>query len=131
MSKEFTVTLTGLQRWDLWHFFFQHGGYKPRDREQARNLDAVCEAFKLTEIQARFDELAEAGEGKLGPKDFAEVACPVGSVDLKRMLEYLDKLPETLPTALSLRLLKVSDLLSDVKEGKRHLTEVPDVKEGA
>jgi hypothetical protein len=128
MSKQFTVTLTGAQRVDLWSFFYGHGAVKPRDRDQTRNLDAVLEAFAVKDIQARVDEIAEAGEGeKLMVKDIPAKACEVGSVDLKRALEYLNTIPETVPTALTLRLLAISDQFTDAKEG-RPLQSVPEEK---
>ena len=119
MAKEFKLTLSARQRWDLWLFIFRVGGVKPRDKEQVRNLDAVCEAFGISEIVERFDIAQEENPGGvLKYTDFAERACEVGSVDLKRLIEYLDKMPEEIDNALALRLLRISDMLQDVKDRK-------------
>lgn len=131
MPKEFTVNLTSKNRWDLWMFVYRLGGANATTRDQLRNLEAVCDTFKVSEIQARFEALAEEkSDGSISAKDFEDVACPTGAVDLKRLLEYLDKVPEKTDPALALRLLKLSDYLQDCKDRKPvPLAAVPD--EGA
>ena len=128
MSKEFTVSLTSKNRWDLWMFIYRLGGADARTRDQLRNLEAVCDTFKVSEIQSRFEALAEEkSDGSISAKDFEDVTCPSGSVDIKRLLEYLDKVPDKTDPALALRLLKLSDYLQDVKDRKpATLTAVPE-----
>ena len=126
MSKEFTVNLTAKARWDLWMFIYRLGGANANTRDQLRNLEAVCDTFKVSEIQTRFETMAEEkSDGSISAKDFEDVVCPAGSVDLKRLLEYLDKIPEKTDPALALRLLKLSDYLQDVKDRKPALASVP------
>jgi hypothetical protein len=127
MSKEFSVNLTGRDRLDLWSFFYQHAAIKPTSREALRNLDAVLDVLGVTEVQERFEAIADGKEGEtvsVKAKDFDDKAFPVGSVDLKRAIEYLDKIPETIPVALSRRLLRISDLFDDAKGSKRRLEAV-------
>lgn len=125
MTKEFSITLTGKQQWDLWLFCFRYSGVKPRDRDQVRSLDAVCEAFGVSAIQSRVEALQDAQEGTLGPKDVEPLVASVGSVDLKRLIEYLGTMPEGIDTALALRLLRISDLLSDAKDRKPAADDSP------
>ena len=115
MSKEFSVTLTSRQRWDLWLFLYRLGGVQPRERDQVRNFGAVCDTFKIAELQDAFDQLEGTDGAKMTMVDFPDVECQTGAVDLKRLLEYLDKMPEKVDPAMALRLLKISDYLQDIK----------------
>lgn len=125
MSKEFTVHLTGANRFDLWMFVYRLGGVKATTKDQVRNLEAVCETFKINEVQADIEaRAAEKREGTITGADFEDVTCPTGSVDLKRLYEYLDTMPENTDTALKLRLLKLADYLQDVKDKRPKLSEV-------
>jgi hypothetical protein len=123
MAKEFTVTLTGRQQLDLWLFIFKAGGVKARDIEAMRNLEAVCEVFGMNDIQRHTEDLKEGDTFLL--KDIADRACSVGSVDLKRLIGYLGTMPENIDTALCLRLLYISDALTDVKD-RKPLASVPE-----
>lgn len=127
MSKEFTVTFTGKQQLDLWLFVFKAAGVKARDIEALRNLDAVCEVFGMNDIQRRTEGLTD-GEQFL-VKDIAERACNVGSVDLKRLVDYLKTMPDGIDPALSLRLLRIHDALVDVKD-RKPLASVPEEVSG-
>lgn len=122
MNKEFQVGLTGKNRFDLWMFIFRFQGVKARDRDALRNLDAVCESFALVEIQAKTEALDEGDKFKIG--DIEDKTCNVGSVDLKRLIEYLSMMPENIDTGLALRLLRISEMLSDIKD-KKPLASVP------
>jgi hypothetical protein len=125
MAKEFTVNLTGPQRWDLWLFLYRLNGAKPRDKDGVRNLGAVCETFRVSEVQTLVENLGDGA--KLGPKDLEDVAVETGSVDLKRLSEYLSAVPEGADAAMLLRLLAISDMLDDVKNRKPRLATVPEV----
>lgn len=125
MSKEFTINLTAKNRWDLWMFIYRFNGAKAQTRDQLRSLEAVCDTFQISEIQTKIEAFAEEkADGSMSFANFSDVTCTAGSVDVKRLLEYLDKVPENFDPAQALRLLKLSDYLQDVKDRKSHLTEV-------
>ena len=124
---EFTVHLTGQNRIDLWLFVYRLQGVKATTRDDLRSLDAVCETFKLKEIQAKVDEaVLEKRDLSLSPKDLDDVVCPSGSVDLKRLYGYLETMPEGASTDLKLRMLALSDYLQDVKDKRPKLDSVPE-----
>lgn len=127
MSKEFTVHLTGPNRFDLWMFVYRLDGVKATTKDQVRNLEAVCETFHIADVEADVQErIAAKLEGTISGKDFADVECPTGSVDLKRLYDYLETMPEKAPVDLKLRLLKLADYLQDVKDKRPRLAEVPE-----
>ncbi len=127
MSKEFTVHLTGGNRLDLWMFIFQYAGVKPTTKDQTRSLEAVLVTFKMYEVQEYIDEkIAEKRDGGVLPSEFEDVECSTGSVDLKRLYDYLETMPDGAPVGLRLRLLKLADYLQDVKDKRPRLETVPE-----
>lgn len=127
-SKQYTVTLTGAQRFNLYAFFFLRNGYQPKNLEQMRNLQSVCDAFELQEVRDRKEALTEGQT--LGPKDFEAKTCTPGSVDLNNLLGYLDAIPQTVETALTMELLPIAEALHVAKNG-RPLASVPEESPGA
>lgn len=117
MSKQYTVNLSPRQSFDLWLFIFGRGGVVPKNREESRSLRGVCETFGVTAVKEQVEALSEGKN--LTTRDFSTDTKPMesGSVDLNKLLAYLDDLSKAEP-ALSDRLLDISDELLRVKEGK-------------
>lgn len=127
MSKQYTVNLSERDTFDLWQFVSKQ--VTPKDKPTARALEGVWETFGCAAWQTRIENLGE-GEG-IKATDLSNEAKPIetGSVDLKTLLGYLDKMDGLAP-AFVLRIMKINDELQRVLDGKPKLESVPEEAPG-
>lgn len=117
MSEEFKPNLSARQLFDV--YLFLRATVKPKDMDETENLASLMKSFKLGIFRERISNLKKEGD-IVKPDDFSSEAerIPVGSVDLKALIEKLKQLNGAVDLDMALRLRDVYDELVRARDYK-------------